>query len=130
MIWNPRKVSLNILSSNNSWLSIKTNLNFILVNIYGPTNNYAKKYLWDEISVFINNHSNELILLGDDFNTILNLDEKYGGIQHTSQATKGFNIWIDLNNLIDISFNNGKFTWNNKMKNFTYIAEKLDRFFY
>ena len=51
MIWNPRKVTLDILSSNNSWLSnrvssIKTNLHFILVNIYGPTTNHAKYKYW------------------------------------------------------------------------------------
>lgn len=132
-IWNPSKVSLDILNSNKNWLSsrvksIKTNLQFILVNIYGPTYNTDKKLLWDEITLFINNHNKDLILLGD-FNTILNIDEKYGGIQKSSQASKDFKYWCDSNNLIDILLNNGNYTWNNRRKDFSYIAEKLDRFF-
>lgn len=85
MIWNPRKVILNILISNQSWLCsrvnrIKTNLQFLLININSPTSNSDKKNLWDEINNFINNHNNEHIFLGGDFNTILNIDEKFGGI--------------------------------------------------
>lgn len=42
MIWNPRKVTLNVLKSNNLQMSskiksIKTNLQLILIKIYGPT---------------------------------------------------------------------------------------------
>ena len=54
----------------------------------------------------------------------MNLEEKFGGLQQISQAS----IWVDSNNLVDIPTNNGKFTWNNKRKDFTYIAERLDRF--
>ena len=44
MIQNPKKVILNILNSNNSWMSsrvrtLKTNIQFILVNIYGQIYN-------------------------------------------------------------------------------------------
>ena len=60
IIWNPRKVILNGLNSNNSWMSsriksIKTNLQLILINIYGPTHNIDKKNLWEEIILFIKN---------------------------------------------------------------------------
>ena len=79
--------------------------------------------------MFINEHNNETILLGGDFNTILNIEEKFGGLQQISQATKDFKYWIGRNNLTDILVNNGKYTWNNKRKDFSYIAEKLDRFF-
>ena len=53
--------------------NIKTNLQVILINIYGPTHNIDKKLLSEEISLFIKNHSNEHILIGGDFNNIMNL---------------------------------------------------------
>ena len=40
-----------------------------------------KKLVWEEINVFMNDHKDSLILVGGDFNTILNLNEKVGGIQ-------------------------------------------------
>lgn len=108
---------------------MKSNLNFILINIYGPTNNTEKKLVWDEINYFIKFYQNDLILLGGYFNTILNLEEKRGGSQQISQSSKDFLKWCDYHNLLDIPFKNGNFTWNNKRKDFTYIAEKLDKFF-
>ena len=74
-------------------------------------------------------HNNNLILLGGDFNTILNLDEKVGGVQQITQASKEFKIWCDSHKLIDIPLTNGNFTWNNRRKDFNYIVEKLDIFF-
>ena len=84
IIWNPRKVTLNILKSSPSWInskikSIKTNLQFVLINIYGPIHNLDKKVIWEQISLFTNEYSNQIILLGGDFNTILNLEEKFRG---------------------------------------------------
>lgn len=95
MIWNPRKVNLNILNSNNSQMSsriksLKSNLQLILINIYGPTHNIDKKQLWEGISLFIINHNNELILIGGYFNTITSIDEKFEGNQHIFQASLEF----------------------------------------
>ena len=60
----------------------------------------------------------------------MNIDEKFGDIQQISQASMEFKKWIDLNNLFDIPINNGKYTWNNRRKDFSFITEKLDRFFF
>ena len=59
-------------------------------------------------------HKNILILLGGDFNTILNLNDKIGGTQQIPHSSKDFFKWCEVHNLIDIPFSNGKFTWNNK----------------
>ena len=42
---------------------------------------------------------------------------------------KDFKEWCEGHNVIDIRCSNGIHTWNNKQKDFTYIAEKLDNFF-
>ena len=114
IIWNTRKVILNIIKSRHSWISskikiIKSNLQFILINIYGLIQNSDKKVLWDEISSFINEYSNEIILLGGDFNSILNLVKKVGGLQKISPASIDFKNWVESNYLVDIPTNNGKF---------------------
>ena len=85
-IWNQRKVTLNILSTNNNWISglvtsLKLNLKFIIINIYSPTSNSKKNQVWEELSLFKKDHKDNLILLGGDFNTILNLNEKIEGTQ-------------------------------------------------
>lgn len=68
-------------------------------------------------------------MVGGDFNTILDIYEKVGGIQHLSQSSLDFKIWCNKHSMIDIPINNENFTWNNRRKDFTYITEKLDSFF-
>ena len=68
-------------------------------------------------------------MIGGDFNTILDLTEKTGGIYHLSQSSLDFRAWVREHDMIDVPTSNGTFTWNNRRKDFTYIAEKLDRFF-
>lgn len=125
---------MNIISLNNNWIcsmvnSVKSDLKFILCNIYGPVNTFEKNIVWKEISNCLVNFQNIPIILGGDFNTILNLNEKTGGILRTSQAIKEFKEWYSDLNLTNIPCGNGIYTWNNRRKYFSYIAEKLDRFF-
>lgn len=85
ILWDLRKVSFKILNSSNNWISgkvqsLKSNLNFIIINVYGPVSNTDKKLVWEEIGQFLNSQNNEFFLLGGDFNTILDLNEKVGGI--------------------------------------------------
>lgn len=69
------------------------------------------------------------MLLGGDFNNVLNLNAKAGGLQQISQSSKDFKKWCDFHNLIDIPCKNENCTWNNKWMDFNYIAKKLDIFF-
>ena len=133
ILWNPRKVDLNIISLNTNWMSgwvqsLKSDLKFIIINIYGPITNLSKRLVWEEIGSFINNFKGNLFLIGGDFNTILSINEKIGGNHQLSQASKDFKAWCDSHSLIDIPISNGIYTWNNRRQNFAYIAEKLDRF--
>lgn len=109
--------------------SLKIDLNFILINVYGPISHLGKKVVWDELSFVFPKHKNSPILVGGDFNTILNLDEKVGSSQHLSHSSLDFKSWIGKHNMIDVPMNNGIYTWNNRRKDFAYIAKKLDRFF-
>ena len=70
------------------------------------------------------------MLIGGDFNTILELKEKFGGSQILTRNIIDFREWVKVIKFIEIPTSNGVFTWNNKRKDFIYIVEKLDRFFF
>lgn len=130
LIWNPRKVVNHCLISRPNWMSVSiqslmSNLQLILIIIYSPTNIVGKRVVWDKISSYLS----QIRDIGGDFNNILNVEEKVGGIQHLSQASLYFKVWTDKHNMIDIPTVHGIFTWNNRRKDFTYISQKLDRFF-
>ena len=97
--------------------------------MYGPISFVDKKKVWNEISSFILNFKDNAFLRGGDFNTILDLKEKIGGIHHLSQSSLNFRMWFSKHDMIDVPTSNGSFMWNNRRKYFAYIAEKLDRFF-
>lgn len=84
--------------------------------------------VWREISSFLNNHEETIVFIGGDFNAIMDKEEKFGGSQILSQINKEFKSWTERNLLTDIPTKNGLFTWNNRRKDFNYIAERLDRF--
>ena len=108
--------------------SLKNSLDFLLINIYSPTPTQDKITVWQEISTFLSNQPEKIVFIGGDFNAIMSKEEKYGGTQAPSQATKEFKSWAESNMLADIPTKNGTFTWNNRRKDFNYIAERLDRF--
>ena len=108
--------------------SLKSDLNFTIINVYGPNNNIEKLTTWNEIGNFLEEIENDLCIIGGDFNMILDNNEKIGGSDVLSQASRDFKNWCGLNNLVNVPTNNGMYTWNNKRKDSTYIAEKLDRF--
>lgn len=93
--WNSRKVAIKYMKNNNNWLctcvqSLKSNTKFILINVYGLNDMIRKKIVWDELSIVISEFKDSPIILGGDFNTIISLDEKVGGIQHLSLSTFEF----------------------------------------
>ena len=97
--------------------------------MYGPNSPTRKKEVWDKLGVVLHNYKNNPIIMGGDFNTIISLDEKVGGIQQLTSSSLEFKSWVDKQCLVEIPLSNGTFTWNNKRKDNTFIVEKLDRFF-
>ena len=100
ILWNPKKVVVLYLEHSYNWMcvnvqSLKSDLKFILVNIYGLVCQIGKKIVWDEVSSLFSKYKDNIIALGGDFNTIISLDEKRGGIQHLSRSSLDFKGWID-----------------------------------
>ena len=133
LIWDPRKVDVKNTHCTKNWISgkvhsLKSDLNFTIINVYGPISHTEKLSTWNEIGLILKDKENETCILGGDFNTILESNDKTGGIHALSQASRNFKDWCDSQNLANIPTNNGIYTWNNRRKDSAYIAEKLDRF--
>lgn len=63
-----------------SFRIIRRNLQFILINVYGPIQNIDKNVVWEEIEQYLGIVSNQICVIGGDFNAILDLKVKWGGI--------------------------------------------------
>lgn len=101
---------------------------FILINIYGPYDQKEKAEVWVNISSFIAKYVDCLVVVGGGFNAIRSLSEKEGGTRGLNTAQRLFNNFISSNNLMDIAFSKGNFTWSNRQEGENRIIQKLDRF--
>lgn len=59
---------------------------------------------------------------------IRTMEEKKGGIRRPDQNMEEFNEMIAEQRLVDISTNNGVYTWNNRRGGRNQVASRLDRF--
>jgi len=59
--------------------TIRSNLHFFLINIYGPSQNQDKRLVWTEIEQFLGTLQDQVCILSGDFNVILDPKEKLGG---------------------------------------------------
>ena len=115
IIWNPKKVDIVCLEQGCNWISVnvqslRSDLKFILVNTYGPNNLAGKKQVWNELSSLFWKYKEARIVIGGDFNSIISLNEKRGGLAQLSRSSLHFLNWIVDQGLIDIPIKNGTFT--------------------
>lgn len=68
--------------------SIKNSLCFFLINIYGPISPIGKREVWAEVETFMTQNVDKNFILGGDFNGVLDLVEKNGGIQVESATQR------------------------------------------
>ena len=93
---------------------IGTNVHGHLTNVYFPQEAMNKIDILNTLDLINSKRSHPLWIIGGDFNMITKLEEKRGGrtkLDNDRTNLKNFiqNIW-----LIDMPFNNGIYTWNNK----------------
>ena len=73
-------------------------------------------------------HNEYYWLLGGDFNMILNLSEKKGGLRREDPDMALFRELINDLCLVDIPTINGNYIWNNRRGERHQIASRLDQF--
>ncbi|XP_057873762.2 uncharacterized protein LOC131079747 [Cryptomeria japonica] len=134
VLWNPDKVAVDLINKKDYWMHYKVrilqeDLEFSLINVYGPAKTEEKKRFWKEITDQIKMVESQKAIMVGDFNTILKNDEKFGGLRMNAQVMEDFRDFAADNNLFDVVPKSGKFTWTNRRANFCRISERLDRIF-
>ncbi|XP_059064902.1 uncharacterized protein LOC131856952 [Cryptomeria japonica] len=134
IMWKKNSAAFTFQTKIQNWMAGKVralslNLEFIIINVYGPIPTDKKRLVWQEIEHFLNNQDEKHIIIGGDFNTILYSTDKSGGIKTIRQPQRDFANWINKNNLLEIRTEMGFHTWNNRRIGFSNIAEIIGRFF-
>ncbi|GLJ11002.1 hypothetical protein SUGI_0140100 [Cryptomeria japonica] len=86
VLWSPDKVAVDLINKQENWMHCKVrilqeDLEFSLLNVYGPAKTEEKKRVWKEIIDQIKMVESEKAIVAGDFNAILNNDEKFGGLR-------------------------------------------------
>ncbi|XP_059070555.1 uncharacterized protein LOC131860194 [Cryptomeria japonica] len=133
-LWDPDKVFIKLIRKSENWIYcwvkfLKEDLEFPLFNVYGPTKTEDKLKVWTEIIEQIKTTVWEKVMVAGDFNALLDIDEKKGGLRMSKQAMQDFRDFVSNNHLFDVVSKNGCFTWTNRRAKFASISERLDRLF-
>lgn len=86
VLWNPHNIKVTDFQRSEYWLfgvvhSLKENMVFPLVNVYGPIKTEEKAKVWKDISIKIGSLNNDRVIIAGDFNALLDLEEKIGGLK-------------------------------------------------
>lgn len=83
-----------------------------------------KRELQVELEGFYHQFTNNTIILRVEFNAIVDLTEKSGGVRKDLQSLIDFRQWVNKINLLEIKVVNGNFTSNKKRLGFSQITKK------
>jgi exonuclease III len=100
----------------------------LCTNVYGPQGSEEKRRMIRDLENLKTRSSNLQWILVGDFNIIMSLAQKKGGIRRLDRDAEEFSKFIDTAEMVYLKTNNGQFTWNNKWMNQYQVATRLDRF--
>ncbi|XP_057818721.2 uncharacterized protein LOC131031588 [Cryptomeria japonica] len=134
IFWNPLAIQMDVVSCSKHWQMVKVNskiMNFscFLINVYGPTLAMDKCRLWEDITKLLTKVRPTLAIVAGDFNATLSFSDKRGGVGRMCRTQSDFQSFVNSNTLFEVVAKGGNFTWTNRQRIFSNIAEKLDRFF-
>ncbi|XP_071732730.1 uncharacterized protein [Rutidosis leptorrhynchoides] len=123
-IWDPSFFVKDRVWSDENYVIVKgkwvgSDVDYFMINVYGPHNSNAKASLWDRLYTFMSNNIGEYVLFGD-MNEVRSNEERFGSAFNSNEA-RVFNSFIDNTGLIDVQLNGRRFTWMNK------VASKMSR---
>lgn len=94
---------------------------------YGNPDANNRRHSWD-LMVRLHSLYNLPWLCGGDFNEIVGLHEKMGGLERSESQMRAFKYTIDSCGLKDLGFRGYTFTWNNNQLDHHTIQGRLDWF--
>ena len=98
----------------------------MVTNVYAPIDLVGKEELWSHIQYVRNCHPYHPLGLVGDFNLVLSLEEKQGGLDRLGPSSSFLRQHIALLYLSDVNPSNGFYTWNNRRTWADVILECLD----
>ncbi|XP_057862758.2 uncharacterized protein LOC131071075 [Cryptomeria japonica] len=133
ILWNPQVVKIIPSEMSNYWMVCRVellmgDLEFPLINVYGPIKTEEKAKVSQDLSLHIQILGNDRVVIAEDFNAILDLDEKNGGLRKSNRIMEDFRDFVNFNEVSDVVSNNGLYTWTNRRLNFSRISKRLDSF--
>lgn len=103
-------------------------LQFHLINVYGLIKTEDKARVWNELSNRVKTIGKDWLVIVGDFNAILDLNDKNGGLRKSNRVMEDFREFVAVNEVFDVVPKNGQFTLTNRRLNFMRILERLDKF--
>ena len=116
-VWDVSRIDVTSSFSFSHVLVIKgkdllTGEDFVIFNVYAPCNSEAKKILWENLLLHIQNNNDVCICVCGDFNFVRSVDERKGramAFRHTDAEV--FNKFFHDSLLIDFPICGRLFTW-------------------
>lgn len=99
-----------------------------ITDIYAPIDICSKIQFWAHIRYVRSCAPCLPWIVGGDFNFVLSLEKKRGGLSRLGHASNLFRAQVDSLSLVDVKPYNGTFTWSNRWSGHEAIYEKLDKF--
>ncbi|XP_026459126.1 uncharacterized protein LOC113359759 [Papaver somniferum] len=123
IMWRSTLPRPKVISSSKQAITIDVDGNFITA-VHASYNAVSRKMLWSQLG--LGSISIPWLVVGD-FNCVLRLEEKKGGIPNKEVYMIDFRSWISDNGLVEADAIGKKYTWSNCQKGRRRIVSKHDR---
>ena len=133
ILWDARSLHLGNIHANRHFIQatfhlIGTNISGHITNVYFPQETQQKVEILEAFTQLNVERIHPLWISGGDYNMIATIEEKRGGRCRINRDGSALRDFIHNNWMIDLTTNNGLFTWNNKRADPMQVASRLDRF--
>ncbi|KAF7151544.1 hypothetical protein RHSIM_Rhsim02G0152800 [Rhododendron simsii] len=112
-------VVVNDKSTNECWAS---------TFVYGCPSRLGRQQVWDCIKNIARSELLPWLCMGD-FNQVLTVDDKIGGLEPSQNMLSSFHDMISSCGLVDLEFKGPRFTWRNNRSEDSFIMERIDMAF-
>ena len=130
LLWT-RETNLEIKSYGNHHIDAivteeNTNFKWRLTGFYGHSQAHLRQFSWDLLSYLKDQYHLPWICLGD-FNEILSMDEKFGGLVRSQRQMEKFRAVVNYCGFRDLGFLGPAFTWCNMQEGVGRMYLRLDK---
>ncbi|XP_074306084.1 uncharacterized protein LOC141641313 [Silene latifolia] len=131
LIWQPHQYVVDVRCITDQLIHSKVfdklrNISFYFTMVYGLNKDKERESIWDSL-IHISRGIDTAWMVGGDFNSLLHLNERIGGVEVTWYDITPMRQMVDQCELMELKSTGSFFTWNNKQEVGTKVYSKLDR---